>query len=85
MDPTALADPSLWEQFGPFAIVFVVMTILGGGIIAWLLKDRAKIIARNDELTDQLIEASSRAVGLVEGMKPLLEANTRVLDRVRNP
>lgn len=41
-DPTSLVDPSLWTQFGPFAIVFVVMTILGGGIITWLLRDRSR-------------------------------------------
>lgn len=41
MDPAPL-DPSLWNQFGPFAVVFVVMTTLGGGAIAWLLRDRLR-------------------------------------------
>jgi len=35
-----LSDPSTWEQFGPFGIVFVVMSILGTCMIAALLYDR---------------------------------------------
>lgn len=43
-DPN-LANPSTWEQFGPFGIVFVVLVGLGGGIIGWLLRERSRVEA----------------------------------------
>lgn len=84
-DPTALADPSLWTQFGPFAIVFVVMATLGGGIILWLLRDRAK---REAEHTAALIAADERERALYdriiangEKFGPILDANTQAIER----
>ena len=80
-DPSTLADPSTWQQFGVFGIVFVVMTILGGGSILWLLRDRARLVAslaaadaRERTLYDRIIEQGAT-------LAPVLERNTRALDR----
>lgn len=88
-----LANPSMWEQFGPFAIVFVVMSLLGGGIIGWLLKDRtqlkadhdaklAQVEGQRDEYAREVIESSARVAALLERVGPQMEANTDVLARV---
>lgn len=88
-----LVKPSTWEQFGPFAIVFVVMSLLGGGIIGWLLKDRAqtkkehaeqlaKVEAQRDALFAQVVDTQGRTSGLLERVGPTIETNTETLARV---
>ena len=36
-------DPGTWQQFGPFAICFVLLS----GVIIWLLRERAHVAASN--------------------------------------
>lgn len=90
---TDLAKPSTWEQFGAFGLVFVVMVTLGGGVIYWLLRDRArmeadhaaqlaKVEAQRDELFNQVVQSGIRAAVLVEQVGPIVEANTSALNRV---
>jgi hypothetical protein len=80
-------SPTMWEQFGPFAIVFVLMAVA----IGWLLKDRDRTLkratdaeAREVELYNRLIEQGERLIPVVERMEPIIRANTSALDRVRS-
>lgn len=68
MEPTP--DPSLWEQFGPFGIVFVLMAIAIGYLARQLTESQTRERQLYDRITDQ-----------AEAFAPLIERLLRELER----
>lgn len=68
------ADPSMWEQFGPFAIVFVLMA-------AAILDQRATIRAQAAELKEvreqMLSEVVPVATRMVDTLKDVADTMKR--------
>lgn len=75
-----LADPSVWEQFGPFGIVFVVMTFMGGGIIFWLLRDRVRLIAERDAAYAEARAADAKLLEQAGILLPAAQTMTTVAE-----
>ena len=82
------SDPSTWEQFGPFAIVFVLMA----AAIGWLLRERgiertshqAEIAdrdARERVLYDRIIAQGEHFAPVLERTTWALEQTTKILDQ----
>lgn len=80
-------DLSTWDQFGPFAICFVLMA----AAIGWLLRDRTRTKANYDadvqahrEQLDLERKANrdlyDRIIAQQDRMAPLLEQTARALD-----
>lgn len=72
-----LADPSLFDQFGPWGVVLVVLL----GAIAWLARDRAAIRAERDAERARSDALAERIVGIIERIVPVLDRTERALDR----
>lgn len=74
-------DPSIWEQFGPFGIVFVLMVFA----IGWLLKERS-ILEQRHQAESAERDARERVlydriISQGEHFAPVLEQTNWVLDR----
>lgn len=89
--PQVAADANAWEQFGPFAIVFILFS----GIVVWLLRDRATTrsgyekdiaahIAQIDAYRKQLDALTDRLITTVERTTPILERAARALEGAGN-
>ena len=78
-------DPATWERLGTAGIVAVIMA----AAIAWLIRDRLRVLAdrdkerqRNQDLSDRLVEQAERIVPVIERNAAALEQATRHMERL---
>lgn len=70
------ADPDPAAIIGPYGAL-----VLALGAIGWLLRDRSRLIAQRDALFREVTETAVKTTTALEHVAPILEANTRALDR----
>ena len=70
-------DPSTLERLGTAGIVAVILL----GVIYWLVKDRARIIADRDAERVKADTLADRLVSTIERVIPVLDRAERALDR----